>query len=42
MDKIPDYAVLNESVELAKTLRPPQDKFVNAILRNIKEPDRPR
>ncbi len=39
MDKIPDYAVLNESVELAKTLRPPQDKFVNAILRNIKEPD---
>lgn len=41
MDKIPDYAVLNESVELAKTLRPPQDKFVNAVLRNLKEPEQP-
>jgi 16S rRNA (cytosine967-C5)-methyltransferase len=41
MDKIPDYAVLNESVELAKSLRPPQDKFVNAVLRNVKEPVEP-
>ncbi len=36
MDKIPEYAVVNEAVNIAKSMTPPQDPFVNAVLRNIK------
>ena len=41
MDKIPMYAIVNEAVNIAKTMTPPQDPFVNAILRNIKDNDEP-
>ncbi|MCL2322035.1 MAG: 16S rRNA (cytosine(967)-C(5))-methyltransferase RsmB [Oscillospiraceae bacterium] len=34
LDKIPDYAVLNESVELSKSLNSSFGSFVNAVLRN--------
>jgi 16S rRNA (cytosine967-C5)-methyltransferase len=37
MDKIPEYAIVNEAVNIAKTMTPPQDRFVNAVLRNIKD-----
>lgn len=35
LDKIPVYAAVNESVEMAKKLNPGAAKFVNAILRNV-------
>lgn len=40
MDSIPDYAVVNEMVELAKTVKKEQAGFVNATLKSyIKEKD---
>lgn len=40
MDSIPDYAVVNEMVELAKTVKKEQAGFVNATLKTyIKEKD---
>ena len=41
MDKIPTYAVVNEAVNIAKAMTPPQDRFVNAVLRNIKDNEEP-
>ena len=35
MDKIPNHAAVNETVELAKMLKLHSDKFINGILRNI-------
>ncbi|ABP67664.1 sun protein [Caldicellulosiruptor saccharolyticus DSM 8903] len=35
LDKIPDYATVNEACELAKNVNKNQKDFVNAILRNI-------
>ncbi len=32
--RIPDYAVVNSAVEIAKMKSKPQTKFVNAVLRN--------
>ncbi len=34
LDKIPEYAIINESVNLAKKLNLGLDKFVNGVLRN--------
>ena len=34
LDRIPDYAVLNESVELSKYLCKNKSKFINGVLRN--------
>lgn len=41
MDKIPIYAIVNEAVNIAKTMTPPQDPFVNAVLRNVKDNEEP-
>lgn len=35
MDSVPDYAVVNEAVELARKTSQYQDKFINGVLRNI-------
>ena len=40
MDKIPNHAAVNETVELAKMLKLHSDKFINGILRNILRNDR--
>ncbi len=40
MDKIPNHAAVNETVELAKKLKLHSDKFINGILRNILRNDR--
>lgn len=34
LDRIPDYAILNESVELSKYLCKAKSKFINGVLRN--------
>ena len=36
MDSLPDYAVINESVEIAKKTHPKMSGFVNAVLRKVK------
>ena len=44
LTKIPDYAIVNESVELAKTvykLKAPQVGFLNAVIRKIVNADGP-
>ncbi|MFA6939354.1 MAG: transcription antitermination factor NusB, partial [Clostridiaceae bacterium] len=35
LDKIPDFAVLNEAVNLAKKVSAPHSKLVNGVLRNF-------
>lgn len=35
VDSIPDYAIINEAVALAKKLSPKTGGFVNAVLRNV-------
>lgn len=41
MDKVPEYAVINEAVEIAKTVFNGKfEKFVNAILRNVMRSER--
>ena len=35
LDKIPDHAVVNEAVELAKVRKKGSEKLVNAVLRRI-------
>ncbi len=35
MDSVPDYAAVNEAVELAGKTSEYQDKFINAVLRNV-------
>lgn len=36
MDSLPDYAVINEAVEIAKKTHPKMSGFVNAVLRKVK------
>ncbi len=39
MDSMPDYAVINEAVEIAKQRSPKMKGFVNAVLRKVKTTD---
>lgn len=35
MDRVPDFAAVNEAVEIAKALFPGRESLVNAVLRNV-------
>ena len=35
LDKVPDYAAVNEAVEIVKTTQPKSAGFINAVLRNF-------